>query len=277
LSQDPIGRLKLAVQWMWSLGDYTRVARLLVPGAVALADAIPISPGQSVLDVAAGNGNFALVAARRGAKVTASDLTPRMVELGRARSAAEGRSIEWVEADAESLPFADSSFDVVASVFGAQFAPRPEVVASELVRIAGPRGTVALAAYGKGFLSRYADLLGALSGPAPVKLPSPFEWGDPAEARRRLGAHSSSVSIDERDLVLEFESVDDCIDFWAATNAPTIALKNMAPPEAYAELMRRARALIDELNEGRVGRVVLTNRYVIAVASSGRSRPAPRR
>src|SRR5215472_16098908 len=104
---------------------------MLEPEAVALARRC-VRPGMRVLDVGAGNGNFALEAARLGATVTASDFTPRMVELGRARSDAEGLDITWTEADAEALAFDDETYDVVASVFGAMFAPRPEMVAAEL-------------------------------------------------------------------------------------------------------------------------------------------------
>src|ERR1700674_2374675 len=106
------------MRWMWSLGDYTALAEVLEPHSEALADACQIRSGSAVLDVAAGNGNFAFAAARRGAVVTASDLTPRMVELGRARSAGGGLHIEWIEADAEQLPFAAARYHVVASIFG---------------------------------------------------------------------------------------------------------------------------------------------------------------
>jgi ubiquinone/menaquinone biosynthesis C-methylase UbiE len=111
---------------MWSLGDYQQLARQFEPTAVALVEACRIGPGMEVLDVAAGTGNVAVAAARQGARVVASDLTPRMVELGRERSAAEGLDIEWLEADAEDLPFEDGRFDVVASSFGAMFAPAPK-------------------------------------------------------------------------------------------------------------------------------------------------------
>src|SRR6185437_11367411 len=108
-----------AIKWMWSLGDYDRIARRLMPCAERLAGAAGVAPGMAALDVAAGNGNFAVAAARRGAAVIATDLTPHMVGLGQRRSTAEGLAIEWREADAEQLPFESERFDLVASVFGA--------------------------------------------------------------------------------------------------------------------------------------------------------------
>src|SRR5229473_6968532 len=133
---DDYSKLKAGVKWMWSLGDYAEVATRLEAQAKDLAGRCAIRPGMEVLDVAAGNGNFAIAAAHAGARVTASDLTPKMVELGEARSGAEGLQVEWLEADAEELPFDADRFEVVASVFGAMFAPRPNRVASEMFRVA---------------------------------------------------------------------------------------------------------------------------------------------
>ena len=125
---------------MWGLGDYAELSEALRPAAEALADACAVSAGQEVLDVAAGDGNFAIACAREGARVVASDLSPGMVERGRARSEREGYDIEWVEADVEALPFEDARFDCVGSVFGAMIAPRPRVVAEELFRVVRPGG-----------------------------------------------------------------------------------------------------------------------------------------
>jgi len=189
---------------MWSLGDYPRVAQLLEPGAQALADACTIEPGMSVLDIAAGNGNFALAAARRGAAVTATDITPKMVELGRARSASAGLSIDWSEADAEDLPFADASYDIVASVFGAMFAPQPALVAAEMFRVARPGGVVAMANYSPGgYLGRLSQLLATFSARADFDLPWPFLWGDEEEVRKRLGEHARSIEVMHRTLSFE--------------------------------------------------------------------------
>ncbi len=180
---DASTRMKDAMKWMWSLGDYRELAERLEPHAEALAAACGIRPASEVLDVAAGNGNFAAAAARRGARVTACDLTPRMVALGRERSQAEGLAIQWLEADAEDLPFPDDRFEVVASVFGAMFTPQPERVAAELFRVARPGGRVAMANYAdSGFLGRISELLAGYAPPRPAEMASPFAWGDPTRS-----------------------------------------------------------------------------------------------
>ncbi len=252
---------------MWSLGDYPRVAQLLEPGALALAEACAIAPGTIVLDVAAGNGNFSLAAARRGAVVTATDITPKMVELGRARTAGAGLSIDWSEADAERLPFADESYDIVASVFGAMFAPQPALVAAEMFRVAKPGGLVAMANYSPGgYLGKLSQLIAAFSAHPAFDLPWPFLWGDEKEVRRRLGGLADSIEVIHRTLTFESESVDTFVDFWQATNAPQAALKVMMPPETYQKVLDEKRLLIEELNESTDGRVKLASPYILVVA-----------
>lgn len=260
-------RLKDGMKWLWSLGDYGALARHLMPCAEALADAIGIRPGMAVLDVAAGDGNFAIAAARRGAAVTASDLTPRMVELGRARSEAEGLTIAWREADAEELPFDADHFDVVASVFGAMFAPQPERVAAELFRVARPGGIVAMANYAsEGFLGRFAALITRYAPPAPMPLPSPFQWGDAETVRQRLGGLASVVAVEERTVAFAFDSVEQGLEFWERTNPPLIALKSMSPPETYRALLDETADLLADLNRAEDGRLVLDSAYIQVVA-----------
>ena len=255
------------MRWMWSLGDYYRLAKVLEPHAEALAGACTIRPGTTVLDVAAGNGNFALAATRRGAIVTASDLTPQMVELGRARSAAGGSHIAWTEADAEQLPFTDASYDIVASVFGAMFAPRPALVASELFRVAKPGGLVAMANYSPGgFLGRLSDLIASFSTRPTLELPSPFLWGDEDEVRRRFARLAASIVVTHRRLTFESSSVEAFLKFWEETNAPQNALKTMLPPEVYQSLLTAWRALAEELNESTGGRVKVSSPNILVLA-----------
>lgn len=251
---------------MWALGDYPAVARLLEPAAVSLADACDIQPGTRVLDVATGTGNFALAAAERGGVVTACDLTPHMIELARARAEAEGRDIEWLIDDAEHLSFPDGAFDLVASTFGAMFAPRPELVAAELLRVSREGGLIAMANYSwEGFLGGMAKLFARYSTRLPFDLPSPFEWGDP-EVVARLLRPARDLQVRPGRLTWAFTSVDEALDFWEATNPPTIALKATVPPERYAGFRRDARQLMEDLNSYHDGRVELNSSYVTVLA-----------
>ena len=220
-----------------------------------------------VLDVAAGNGNFAIAAARLGAQVTASDLSPRMVELGSERSNAEGVDIEWKEGDAEALPFPASEFDLVASVFGAMFAPRPALVATEMFRVARPGGSVAMANYGAGYLSRLSDLIGRFSTQPTPDLPSPFLWGDPDEVRRRMKPHAATVEVEPMTLRFEFASFADWEARFANANPPLMAMKQLLPPAAYDGLIRDAWALAEELNVGTTSMVVESAYLAVTAAT----------
>jgi SAM-dependent methyltransferase len=234
--------VKQGSRWLWSQGDYPAIAAFLEAPALELARRC-VSPGMRVLDVAAGNGNFAVAAARLGADVTATDFSPRMVELGRARSAAEGLAVTWLEGDAESLPFADGDFDLAASVFGAIFAPRPDVVASEMFRVVRPGGTVTMATYAGGYFEKLSELIARFSTRSGPSLPSPFEWGDEAEVRRRFAAHAASIDFARGTIRLRFDSFDDWRARFADANPPLQAMKAMLPPPAHQGLIRDAWAL----------------------------------
>lgn len=250
---------------MWSLGDYTAVALRLEPYARNLADACGIEPGASVLDVAAGNGNFAVAAAERGAVVTACDTSPRMLELGLARTA--GLAIDWRDGDAEELPFPDRSFDIVASVFGAMFAPRPVLVARELFRVCRRGGLVAMANYEPdGFLWEISNLLAKYTTRLAFELPSPFDWGDAATVRRRFDGLAAEIDFHERLLTMGFDSVESGVAAWERTNGPTIALRMRVGPDQYAEFQRDLAALMAALNRSSSGRLELTNRYLEVLA-----------
>lgn len=260
-------QLKEGVKRMWSLGDYDAVAARLLPYAAALAEATDIQPGMTALDGAAGNGNFAIAAARRGAVVTASDLTPRMVMLGRARSEAEGLAIAWREADAEALPFDADQFDVVASVFGAMFAPQPERVPAELFRVARPGGIVAMANYAsEGFLAQFSALITHYAPPAPTALPSPFRWGDADAVRQQFQGLASSIAVERRTLRFTFDTIAEGQEFWERTNGPLIALRSIIPPETYRILAAQVANLLADANRADDGRLILDSAYLQIVA-----------
>lgn len=253
---------------MWAQGDYPAVALLLEDYARHLADACKIRAGAQVLDVAAGTGNFAIAAAERGARVTACDMTARMLELGRARTDALGLGIGWVEGDAEALPFPDSGFDLVASVFGAMFAPQPELVVRELLRVCRDDGTVAMANYSReGFLGGMAALFDRYSSRRlAADLPSPFDWGEEHIVRLRFGPRASRVEIEHGTITWRFDSVDSALEFWERTNAPTIALRMTVEPDQYAAFQRDARRLMHDLNSATGGRVELKSSYLSVLA-----------
>ena len=196
MTEPDYAALKEGTKTLWSLGDYSHIEQLTLPASRALVDACAVSAGQEVLDVAAGTGNLALLAAAEGASVVASDLTPKLMERGRERAAAEGVDIEWVEADAEELPFEDARFDCTASVFGAMFAPRPERAARELFRVTRPGNTVGMANWTpEGFAGRMFGLFNEYL-PRPEGVPAPTDWGREDVVRERFESLAGSIEVE---------------------------------------------------------------------------------
>jgi SAM-dependent methyltransferase len=257
--------LKELQKFMWSQGDFERVSLETTSVAEGLAAAAGVTAGEYVLDVAAGTGNSALAAANRGARVVASDLTPRMVEVGRRRT--EGLDIEWLEADAEALPFADATFDRVLTSFGAMFAPRPEVAAGELFRVVRPGGTVAMANWtpdsypGRSSATLFRYL------PAPEDVPRPMEWGVEDVVRERLGPHAAQLRIERRVFEMVHDSVDAMLEFQQRNMGP-LAAARMALGERFADVASDLRAVITELNRATDGSVRIESGYLLVVASA---------
>jgi SAM-dependent methyltransferase len=257
--------IKEGTKALWSLGDYSQIERFTLSASQALVEACAVSAGQEVLDVAAGTGNFALLAAAEGASVVASDLTPKLMERGRERTAAEGVEIEWVEADAEDLPFEDGRFDCTASVFGAMFAPRPERVAEELFRVTRPGNTVGMANWAQdGFNGRIFELLNEYL-PRPEGMPAPVEWGREDVVRERFGELAGSIEIERRPALLEFDSVDALIAFFENAG-PQVAARQALGPERYDDAMGRFRDLVAEFNGADDGSVRVESEYLLVVA-----------
>jgi ubiquinone/menaquinone biosynthesis C-methylase UbiE len=249
---------------IWGLGDYSALSEALRPAAEALADACAVSAGQEVLDVAAGDGNFAVACAREGASVVASDLSPGMVERGRARTEAEGYDIEWVEADAEDLPFEDGRFDCVGSVFGAMIAPRPRVVAEELFRVVRPGGTVGMTAWTKdGFTAEMFEL--GRSYAPPSDSPLSDEWSIEENVRERFDGLAARFEIQVRELKWEAESPEALVEMIGTSAPPWVAARQNLPPERWEEMVSRANEIAERWAEGD-GPVTLRNEYALIVA-----------
>ncbi|MEJ7750528.1 MAG: class I SAM-dependent methyltransferase, partial [Thermoleophilaceae bacterium] len=219
----------------WGMGDYSALSEMLRPAAQALADACAVSAGQEVLDVAAGDGNFATVCAHEGARVVASDLSPGMVERGKARSEAEGYDIEWMEADAEDLPFEDDRFECVGSVFGAMLAPRPEVVARELFRVARPGNTVGMTAWLPEGRAVEMFRVGRKYAP-PSDLPSHEEWGREEVVRERFEGLANSIETEKRSVSWGAQSPEAWVDLMERHAPMQAAAKAAMPEDVYASM-----------------------------------------
>lgn len=230
-----VEQLKRAASANWGKGDYSGLSEILRPAARALCDACAVSAGQEVLDVAAGDGNFALACAFEGASVVASDLSPGMVERGRARSEAEGYDVEWVEADAEDLPFEDDRFECVGSVFGAVMAPRPEVVASELFRVVRPGNTVGLVAWVPDGVSHELFSIGRRYAP-PSDAPTHEQWGNEDVVRERFGPYANTIEIERRSLPFAADSPEQFVADMERQAPMQVAAREALPPDTYAQM-----------------------------------------
>src|SRR3954454_3254462 len=209
MDEAAVSHMKQRSSEAWGLGDYARIAGLILPVSRALVDACAISAGQEVLDVAAGNGNLTGLAGAEGASVVASDFSPGQGELCRKRSDGEGLDVEWVIADAEDLPFEDDRFDCAASVFGAMFGPRPERVAQELFRVVKPGGTVGMANWGPyGSQGELFECMSKYGPPLPEGVPNPREWGIEEVVEERLGPYASSLQLERVSTHWEVDSFE---------------------------------------------------------------------
>jgi SAM-dependent methyltransferase len=255
---DGAAELKAQARAMWALGDYDRFARQLVwDFGPQLVRACAIGPGMRVLDVAAGTGNVALRAAEAGAAVVASDLTRENLASGRRVAEARGLDLEWVEADAEALPFADGSFDVVTSSVGAMFAPDHRAVAGELVRLCRPGGTIGMVNYTpEGGVGEFFETFARyLPPPPPGALPAVL-WGREEHVRELFGDRVETLELTRGDAVETYPGRPrDYCDFFKQHFGPVVAAFSLLAdePERAAALDRDFLALATRLNRGGPG------------------------
>ncbi|MBT2400145.1 class I SAM-dependent methyltransferase [Streptomyces sp. ISL-100] len=255
---------------MWALGDYPAVATQLIPDlGPALVKACGVRSGQRVLDIAAGSGNAAIPAALAGASVVASDLTPELLQSGRALAAERGAELEWREADAEALPFADGEFDTVMSCVGIMFAPHHRAAADELIRVCRPGGTIGLINWTpEGFIGQmFATMKPYAPKPPPGAQPPPL-WGQEDHVRDLLGDRVTDVEARRQTVRVDrFRKPEDFREYFKTNYGPTIATyRNIAEdPDRVAALDRDLDALAQR-HGGGVDNVVMDWEYLLFTA-----------
>ncbi len=221
----------------WETGDFGQVAKYTMPSAREFMGRLRLRPGDHVLDVACGTGNLAVIAARAGCTTAGVDIATNLISQARMRARQDGLAIEYSEGDAEALPYPDASFDLVVSMYGVMFTPRPEVVTSELLRVTRPGGRIALANWTPGgFIGKLFDVF-KRHVPPPPGLPSPMLWGDEKVVRDRLAAGTDYLRLTRRIARLRFPfNPAGTVEFFRQYYGPTQRAFVSLAPEAQAAL-----------------------------------------
>jgi ubiquinone/menaquinone biosynthesis C-methylase UbiE len=263
--QVDLAALKTRQHAAWSSGDYAVVGTTLQIVGEELCEALDLRSGQKVLDVAAGNGNVTLAAARRWCDVVSTDYVPSLLERGRLRAEAEGLSVEFKEADAEALGFADASFDVVVSTFGVMFAPDHDKAAAELVRVCKSGGKIGLANWTpEGFIGQLFKVLGKYL-PPPAGARSPPQWGTQARIAEMFGAAAASIKAESRMFSFRYRSPEHFVEifrnFYGPTHKAFAALNSVNQLGFRNDLL----ALIGRMNRAEDGTMVVPSEYLEVV------------
>jgi SAM-dependent methyltransferase len=253
-------------QAMWLTGDFHAIARQTMAAAELVVRAADPHAGQSVLDVACGSGNAALVAARRYCEVAGIDYVPSLIERARMRAQAEALEIDFRVADAQSLPFPDASFDVVVSVFGVMFAPDQERAASELLRVCRPGGRIALASwmperFGGDFFGAHARYVAP-----PPGLKPPVRWGTEAGLEELLGGGVRSISSRRQSTFAYYPSVDYAIELFRRYFGPTSKAFSTVEPERHQALRNDLTAVFERYNRARDGTAAVETEFLQTIA-----------
>ncbi|MEO8369864.1 MAG: class I SAM-dependent methyltransferase [Candidatus Solibacter sp.] len=215
--------LKYRLKVAWMAGDYDRYSRYLKTGAAEFYERLCIPPGAGLLDVGCGSGTLALMAARNGVVAAGVDIAPNWIERARCRAATDRLKVDFREADAESLPFADAQFDFVTSMFGGMFAPQPDLVAKEMARVCRSGGAIAMSNWTPGGFAGQMYRIIARYVPTPM-MTSPFLWGDEAVARQRLQPYVSSLRASRRTYIFEYPYPPaSVVEFFRENYGPVVA------------------------------------------------------
>jgi ubiquinone/menaquinone biosynthesis C-methylase UbiE len=257
--------IKLRQHGAWSSGDYAIVGTTLQIVGERLCEALDLRSGQAVLDVAAGNGNASLAAARRWCDVTSTDYVAALLERGRERAKAERLDISFREADAEALPFADGQFDAVMSTFGVMFTPDQERAAAELLRVCRHGGKIGLANWTPdGFIGHLFKTIGTYVPPAPG-LRSPALWGTEERLTELFGSAGASIQATRRDFVFRYRSSEHWLQVFSSYYGPVLKVFGALDQSAKAALTRDLMALVEQFNRSGDTSVVVPSSYLEVV------------
>ena len=259
-----LGAIKSRQQTAWASGDYAVIGTTLQIVGEHLCEALDLRAGSKVLDVAAGNGNISLAAARRWCDVVATDYVPALLDRARERAAAERLAIEFREADAEALPFTDGSFDVVVSTFGVMFTADHGRAARELLRVCKPGGKIGLANWTpEGFIGQVFKAIGKQM-PPPAGAKSPLLWGTQAGLAELFGSHAT-IETSARDFVFRYRSPEDWLEVFRTYYGPLHKTFAALEPAAQRVLERDLIGLIAESNRAKDGSMVVPGEYLEVV------------
>ena len=263
-----VSGIKEGQKAMWTAGDYGEVAQRIVPVGEHVAERAGAGAGVELLDVATGTGNVSVPAARAGAKVTALDLTPKLLEEQRARAATVGVEVELVEGDAEELPFADASFDSVTSCFGVMFAPRQAVAVAELLRVARPGGRIVVAAWTpNGMVGRMFRASAPYMPPPPEGLVPPVMWGEQQHVRELFANSDVELNFELRTITFEGDSVEAWVEKDERILGPSVMAKAALEQQGrYDELRRDIVDLYAGFNEADDGSFRAGSEYLLTLA-----------
>ena len=266
ISLEDIEAIKQRQQATWSSGDYAVIGTRLQIVGESLCEAVDVSAGERVLDVAAGNGNASLAAARRGGDVTASDYVEELLDRARIRADADGLPLNTRVADAEALPFADASFDCVLSTFGVMFTPNPARAAAEMVRVCRPGGRIGLANWTPtGFVGQMFKIVGQ-HVPPPAGVPSPLQWGTEDRLNELFGA-DAKVDVARRHFVFRYRSAEDFFETFKAYYGPTVKAWAALDAGGQASFRNQLVALAAGANRNSSGALTVESEYLEVVAT----------
>jgi ubiquinone/menaquinone biosynthesis C-methylase UbiE len=221
-SAPSIEQIKANMRNTWMAGDFGVVAKTISAGGDAFVHGLGISAGKRVLDIATGTGNLAIPLARAGCLVTGVDIAPNLLAQARERAAAEGLTIQFDEGDAEALPYPDASFDAVVTMFGAMFAPQPELVAAEMARVLKPGGLLAMANWNPASFVGQMFKTGSKHVPPPPGVPAPVLWGDEATVRQRLATGFKDIHAEIVPILFDMPyDAAGCVNFFRTYFGPT--------------------------------------------------------